>query len=268
MRARHLAADAADLRRRAPVLVFHSVSDRPERSVWTVGTAEFRRILDLVADSGRTGITFGALAAALREGRTLPENVVCITFDDGFADNAEALGACAERGLPASVFVTTGYVGRPCMLDARGLRELAALPGAEIGSHTVTHRRLDELPRREIARELTDSRAALEDALSREVTTIAYPHGNYDRRVLELAAVAGYRGGAAVRMATARSTDPHLAVARYIVSAVTSESLLRRLVAGALPGAPSGERLRTRGFRLARRTRAFVRPVVATPPVP
>ncbi len=268
MRARGLADDPAELRRRAPVLVFHSVSDRPGRSVWTVGTAEFHRVLDLVVASGRTGITFAALAASLAQGRALPENAVCITFDDGFADNIDAVAACAERGLPATVFVTTGYVGRPHMLDPQGLRALADVPGAEIGSHTVTHRRLDELPRREIARELTDSRAALEDAISREVSTIAYPHGNYDRRVLELAAVAGYRGGAAVRMATSHSTDPHLAVARYIVSAPTPEDVLRRLVAGELPCAPRGERLRTRGYRLARRTRAFVRPVVATPPVP
>lgn len=251
-----------------PVLVFHSVSDRPGRSVWTIDTAAFRRILGVVAESGRRGIAFGALAESLRGAAPAPERAVVITFDDGFADNLDAAAACADHGLPATVFVTTGYLGRPEMLTPAGLRELAGMPGVEIGSHTVSHRRLDELPAREIAAELGDSRELLEQGIARPVATVAYPHGNYDRRVLRSAERAGYRGGAAVRMATAHDGDHPLAVARYIVSAATEMGVLRGLLAGDVPTRPRRERLVTRGYRVARRTRALVRPAVPTPPVP
>lgn len=251
-----------------PVLVFHSVSDRPGRSVWTLGTDAFRRTVGRVREAGLTGVTFGTLVDAMRGGPPLPDRPVCVTFDDGFADNLDALGVCADHGLPATVFVTTGYLGRPEMLTASGLRELASTPGAEIGSHTVSHRRLDELGRRDIQRELAESRARLEHELSRTVTTLAYPHGNYDRRVQRLAVDAGYRGGAAVRMATAHTGESPMAVARYIVNAATPDDVLGRLLGGELPYAPRGERLVTRGYRIARRTRALVRPPVGTPPVP
>lgn len=251
-----------------PVFVFHSVADRPGASVWTLERAAFARIARAIADSGRTGLRFGDLTARLRRHEPLPPRPVVVTFDDGFADNIDAVRVCRDNGLPATVFVTTGYLGRPEMLTAPGLRELGDLPGVEIGSHTVSHRRLDELPVAEIRRELADSRAVLEDALSREVATLAYPHGNYDGRVIRIAGETGYRGAAAVRMASSHDREDPYAVSRLIVDATTPEATVRRFLEGGVPPAPRGERLRTRGFRLARRAIALARPAVPTPPAP
>ena len=50
----------------------------------------------------------------------------------------------------------------------------------------------------ELARELTESRATLEERLGRPCRTIAYPYGDQDRRVREAAREAGYAGGAAL----------------------------------------------------------------------
>lgn len=251
-----------------PVFVFHSVADRPGASVWTLERAAFARIARAIAESGRTGMRFGDLAARLGRHEPLPPRPVVVTFDDGFADNIDAAGVCGENGLPATVFVTTGYLGRPEMLTTGTLRELAALPDVEIGSHTVSHRRLDELPQAAIRQELADSRALLEDIVSREVSTLAYPHGNYDGRVIRIAGETGYRGAAAVRMATSHDREDPYAVSRLIVNAATPEATVRRFLEGGVPMAPRGERVRTRGFRLARRAIALARPAVPTPPAP
>jgi peptidoglycan/xylan/chitin deacetylase (PgdA/CDA1 family) len=49
---------------------------------------------------------------ARRAAGTLPRNATALTFDDGYADNLlEALPLLERHGLPATVFIMTGFVG-------------------------------------------------------------------------------------------------------------------------------------------------------------
>ena len=68
--------------------------------------------------------------------------------------------------------------GRPpsLMLDCEGLRALA-LAGVEIGAHTQSHPILASLDEADARDEIQGSKAALEDALQREVRFFAYPNG-------------------------------------------------------------------------------------------
>lgn len=52
-----------------------------------------------------------------REG-TLPAGSVCVTFDDGYADNlTHALPVLQRYGVPATLFVATGYIGGGIMFN-------------------------------------------------------------------------------------------------------------------------------------------------------
>src|SRR4029453_9293701 len=49
---------------------------------------------------------------------TLPPRAACITFDDGYRNNLTvAAPILRARGLPATVFVSTGYIGNGRMFN-------------------------------------------------------------------------------------------------------------------------------------------------------
>src|SRR6202022_3511042 len=112
---------------------------------------------DTIVSLGYQALTVSTLVDRLADGGPLPERLGVITFDDGFADTAEvAAPALAARGLPATLYVTTGALqgnqseGHHCLPPARMLAwdQLVDLErsGMEIGAHTESHRVLDVLP--------------------------------------------------------------------------------------------------------------------------
>lgn len=70
--------------------------------------------------------------AALDAGR-VPPRAVCITFDDGYRSIHDlALPVLREFKLPATVFVTSGYVGQGNMWNDRIIEAIQALPDGEL----------------------------------------------------------------------------------------------------------------------------------------
>jgi peptidoglycan/xylan/chitin deacetylase (PgdA/CDA1 family) len=242
-----------------PILLYHSVprDARAATDPLAVASARFTTHLDAIRDSGRVALTIGEIAAGLRRERPLPERPVAITFDDGYDDTLDAIHLLRERDLRATVYVTTGQVGTGSMIGRDQLRLLAELPDTvELGAHTVTHPALDELPVSAVDSEVSDSKHQLEQLLGREVDTFAYPYGAYDRRAREAVMAAGFKSAAAVKNALSHRDDDPWAIARWTVRTTTDARQIARVLNG--EGAPTAwahERLRTRGYRTARRLR-------------
>jgi peptidoglycan/xylan/chitin deacetylase (PgdA/CDA1 family) len=65
----------------------------------------------------------------LRDG-TLPPRAAAITFDDGYANNLDvAAPILAGRELPATVFVTTGFINGGCMWNDLVIEAVRLAPG-------------------------------------------------------------------------------------------------------------------------------------------
>jgi peptidoglycan/xylan/chitin deacetylase (PgdA/CDA1 family) len=119
---------------------------------------------------------------------------VALTFDDGFRDNLTVAVPMLEKySMPATVFVTPGFIGNESYLSREELGELSRHPLITIGAHGLWHRHFTHLRADEARRELWEARRALEEITDQKVNLMAWPYGECDARVEQLADECGYR---------------------------------------------------------------------------
>jgi peptidoglycan/xylan/chitin deacetylase (PgdA/CDA1 family) len=257
-----------------PILMYHSIADPPgeKYQTWSVRPERFDRQMAWLRAHDFSPMTVTGLVATLRDpSARLPEKPVLVTFDDGFADfHSAALPILVAHNIPATLYVTTGYVGGTSewlngpehhqpMLTWQQLAEVSR-SGVEIGAHTHTHPELDTLPYEEAQDEITRPKRILEDRLGLRVTSFAYPHGYHGPTVKRLVCEAGYTSACGVKHAMSATTDDCFSLARIIVGYDVDMTEFASLMAGrGLEIAPRGEKLVTVGWRVARRTRAMTR---------
>ena len=207
------------------------------------------------------------LRDALCGQRPLPSRPVVLTFDDGFADFADAAATMASHDICSTQYITTGALRgrgpRPVdmaippapMLDWSQLTELSESK-VEIGAHTHTHPQLDTLRPKAALDEIQRCKHLLEDELGHEVTSFAYPHGFHSARVRRSVEAAGYTSACGVMNAFSSDSDSVFALARLTVRATTGDEELSAWLGGCdAPVAPYPERLRTKAWRTYRRLR-------------
>lgn len=109
------------------------------------------------------------------------------------------------------------------MMTFEQLRSLAD-SGHEIGSHSHTHPILTGVPAEALDEELARSRRELESRLQQTVTSLCYPNGNADARVVAAAQRAGYRRAVTTRWGwNPRGIDP-FQLKRFDMQGKTSRS--------------------------------------------
>lgn len=171
------------------VLVYHSISSPGEPLLGDIDISReaFARQLDWLARRGSVVPLIETLNS--NKGR----RTVALTFDDGFQDNLTvAVPMLEEYSMPATVFVTPGFIGNESYLSREEVRELARHPLITIGAHGLWHRHFNHLPTDEARGELVEARRALEEITDKEINLMAWPYGECDSRLERLAAECGY----------------------------------------------------------------------------
>jgi len=214
------------------VLCYHDLSERWQLGITSIPVERFALQLQYLR---HRGFTFGAVD-------DMPAHPVplrlAVSLDDAFESQlVAALPVLSAMNITATAFVLADYVGRPARWDYHGhdrrhagwsqLREWLSA-GMRIGSHGASHRDLRGMVPDQLRRELTGSRARIEDRLGVSVTCIAYPFGRHDHAVLKQARETGYRTGLTTRPPA--DDDSALVRGRVVVSRLdTVHSLTHRL---------------------------------------
>lgn len=216
-------------------LLYHDVvaelsgpSAGPSR--FAVRHRNFEEQLDLIRDCGYRGCS---IAAALT---TPAERQLAISFDDGnLGQFTRAFPALVARGMTATFFVTTSWVGKPEYMTWAQLQEMKRA-GMSVQSHTRTHPFLSELGAQALREELRGSKAELDDALEQATDMLALPGGDFPPSGLRcIVRESGYHVVATSRWGTNRGRAPAgtepLYLCRCTVQGAPGPGYVRRILA-------------------------------------
>lgn len=180
-----------------PILAYHSLDPERFPNKLAISSELFRKQM-LFLKKHRFQIA-GLEACVKNEWKEgLFDRKAALTFDDGYLDNYQRVfPILKELGFSAAFFVMPGEIGKEGFMTWDMLRNMAAVPGIEIGSHALEHKPLSDIPEKEAWTSLVASKKILEKELGREIKAISYPSGSFNEKIVEMARGAGYVYGCA-----------------------------------------------------------------------
>ncbi len=187
----------------AVVLQYHHISDTTPASTST-SPERFAMHLAYLEKHDFDVVPLEQLVQMVRSGQLLPDRTVAITFDDGYRSIYDtAYPMLKSRGWPFTVFVNSEPHDhrQPSFMTWEQLREISR-NGGTIANHTVGHPYLlareagqGEEPWREwVADEITTAQSRIEAETGTTVKLLAYPFGEYNEAILEVAQSLGFAG--------------------------------------------------------------------------
>lgn len=207
------------------ILMYHMITDplAPVEAGLCRTPDAFRQDMLQIRKSGYQVVPLASVLDCIAGKQDLPDKTIAITFDDGLACIYEnALPILQEFGYPSSLFIVSGCVNghnewgkefglpRRRMLTSGEIRALAE-SGVNIGAHTINHVWLGKSEKDVATKEIRDSKAALEDIIGQEVSTFAYPFGNWNQMARNAVIEAGYTGACSTMPGrNKKDTDPYL----------------------------------------------------------
>lgn len=217
-------------------LMYHDIAaDAPTvgdgAARFAVPVDEYRRQLDQLSAMHFAGTSLGDALGSPQA------RMVAITFDDGTASQYEhGFRELIERGMTATFFVTTDWIGSPGYASWDQLREMRA-GGMEVQAHTKSHPFLSELGPAELAIELRGAKVALDKQLEQDTKMLALPGGDWPRPSLQhLIGEVGYRVVATSRWGlngpVTRDCRGLVGVRRCTVRARPGQEMFRRIATG------------------------------------
>ncbi len=189
-----------------PILIYHSIrpyiqSDTSAVRRYIATPQALEEELAWLQQNGFVSVSFDDLVNHVTSGATLPPKPVILTFDDDWQSQYRyAFPLLKKYDFSATFYIWVVVVGMKNHMTWDEIRELSKA-GMQLGCHTLTHPYLTRVQSDEtLKREIAGARKIIEARTGATVTSLAYPFGQYNARVVDAAREAGFT--------SARSTWP------------------------------------------------------------
>jgi len=116
--------------------------------------------------------------------------IVTTSWDDGAVEDLRLAELLKKYDLKGTFYIAKQYSRMG--LKPRDIRLLAQ--EFEIGSHTLTHPILTNIPVREAENEIKFSKTYLEDLIGDNIKMLSYPYGRYNTTIKRIVQSSGYIG--------------------------------------------------------------------------
>lgn len=198
-------------RKEMPFIMYHRfIKDDSEKGVHGtyMRVDMLEKHLKLIKRMGYETITFKDLAEKGFIHRLTPgKKFIMITVDDGYLDNYELLLPLLQKhNMKAVIYIVTGEnhnrwdVEDPKnpekhvrLMDSQQLKLLIESGHVELGGHTMTHPKLDQLSTEQQWHEIMENKRQLEEITGSPLLSFAYPYGIFNDKSIELVKQAGYQ---------------------------------------------------------------------------
>lgn len=175
------------------VLMYHEIAepDGPWSNLY-VSEENLIKQLDWLLEEGYKTITMADLEKNRAGKKFLPDKVIVLTFDDGYASMYNfVFPALQERNMVAVFYLYPDKFGNWNSLSPAQIKEMAQA-GMEIGSHSKSHADMTQITNERLKYELTESKKILEEISGLSLVSFCYPSGRFNDQVITELMEAGY----------------------------------------------------------------------------
>lgn len=215
------------------IFMYHKVGqpvEQKEDTFLNVSRTHFQAQMRLLKWLGYEARTFAQIVEAWQNNTPLPAKTCVITFDDAYVNVWEnAFPVLHELGMPATLFVVTGAIGKENAWDRPFERRVLPLmseeqlhhaqaEGWELAGHTHTHPHLDQLDASSALEEIRRGKEELEQRFQTVVTTFCYPYGHLNSETPNLVRQAGFQGACTTQSGIATAATSPFLIPRIKIS--------------------------------------------------
>ena len=173
--------------------MYHKIDNNDNVSRLSVNPDSFRRQMEFLKRHGYNVVRVEDIPDLLKR-KAIKHKIIAITFDDGYENNyTEAYPVLKELGIPATIFISPGLIGREGYLTWDQVIEMSESGVISIGSHTMNHTWLPDLVEQRLQNEVVDSKRAIESHIGKKIYAFSYPLGGFDDHVKDKVMKAGYK---------------------------------------------------------------------------